>query len=67
MSELGLTLFDLALVLMAISVCFVCAGISLYSSSKKERETQFHSLWFVTDRSKNTKSDDAVSPFEFEA
>jgi hypothetical protein len=67
MSDLGLSLFDLVLVLMAISVGLVCVGISLYSASKKERETQFHELWFMTDRSKNTKSDLASNRVEFEA
>jgi hypothetical protein len=37
------------MLLLAIGVSTACAGLSMYSGSKKVRETQFHSIWFVTD------------------
>ena len=44
-----MSFLDIVWFLIVIAVAIICAGINWYSTSYKERRTQFYPLWFMVD------------------
>ncbi|MGX9416343.1 hypothetical protein ACXJY6_12695 [Vibrio sp. RC27] len=62
-----MVIVNIIMLLLAVVVCCICVAINLYSNSRRERETQFHELWFVTAKNNSAASRNAATQFDFEA
>lgn len=66
MVDIGLSFFDFLWLVIVIAVSLICFGISMYSVSRKERQTQFHELWYIAD-GKSAASKRNSKTIDFEA